>query len=117
MSQDNIYSAPQAEVTRNSEPKKRSKLLIAFSILLVVINGFLTVPLIRIPEALPQASAQGYVIGQLSSVILIPFLIVGLFQIGKGFRNPASRVKVFFWASVVILLSKFGNLLTLLQSQ
>ena len=43
--------------------------------------------------------------GSLIGVILFPVIVVGLFQIGKRFRNTRSRYKIFLFAALFSLFS------------
>jgi hypothetical protein len=45
------------------------------------------------------------VAGSLIGVILFPAIVVGLFQIGKRFRNPRSRYRIFLIAALFSLFS------------
>ncbi len=45
------------------------------------------------------------VIGSFIGVILFPAVVVGLFQIGKRFRNPRSRYRIFLFAALFSLFS------------
>ena len=49
----------------------------------------------------------GYITGQ---TLLLPLLVVGLFQIGKRFRNPRSQTKILFWTSLLVFVSLIGTL-------
>ena len=53
------------------------------------------------------------VVGSLFGVILFPAIVVGLFQIGKRFRNPRSRYRIFLIAA---LFSPFSTLFVRLVS-
>jgi hypothetical protein len=46
-----------------------------------------------------------HVIGSFIGVILFPAVVVGLFQIGKRFRNPRSRYRIFLFAALFSLFS------------
>lgn len=111
MDKKNIYATPKAKNLETPlTQKKASVALIALSIILVLINGFLTLVMMDVRHTASHA------IGQLLSVILIPLIVIALFQIGRGFRNNASQVKVFFWTSVIILISRFANLLSMVPA-
>jgi hypothetical protein len=43
--------------------------------------------------------------GSLIGVILFPAIVVGLFQIGKRFRNPRSRYRIYLYAALFSLFS------------
>jgi hypothetical protein len=44
-------------------------------------------------------------VGSLIGVFLFPLLVVGLFQIGKRFRNPRSRYRIFLFTALFSLFS------------
>jgi hypothetical protein len=44
-------------------------------------------------------------VGTLIGIILFPAIIVGLFQIGKRYRNPRSRWRIFLYASLFLLFA------------
>jgi hypothetical protein len=51
-------------------------------------------------------SAQiAQMVGSLIGVFLFPVIVVGLFQIGKRFRNPRSRYRIFLFAALFSLFS------------
>lgn len=45
------------------------------------------------------------VIGSVIGVILFPAVVVGLFQVGKRFRNSRSRYRIFLFAALFSLFS------------
>ena len=76
------------------------------SIVLVLLNANLSW-IEASKRALPTSEMVGYMIG----VVLLPLIIVGIFQIFRKFRNSQSRVKIFFWVSLFIFISKVATLL------
>ena len=54
---------------------------------------------------------MGYLLGAaVGAGILWPGIVVLLFRIAKRFRNPRSSWKIFFWVSLLILVSLFGSI-------
>jgi len=78
------------------------------SIVLVLLNANLSW-IEASKRALPTSQMVGYIL----SVVLLPIIVVGIFQIFKKFRNSPSRVKVFFWVSLFIFVSKVATFLKL----
>ena len=64
-------------------------------------------------EASKRAFPTSQMVGYILSVVLLPIIVVGIFQIFKKFRNSRSRVKVFFWVSLFIFVSKVASFLKL----
>ena len=57
------------------------------------------------------------VAGSLFGVILFPAIVVGLFQIGKRFRNPRSRYRIFLFTALFSLFSSlFVRLISFLSN-
>lgn len=116
MEKQNIYSPPRAEMLEVGvpSPRKPSLILMALSAILILINAFFVFLLLDVNiESSSSAYYAGYIVGQLLGVVLLPVIVAGLFQMGKNFRNWASRIKIFFWTSIVILISKIGSLLSM----
>ena len=112
MTSENPDTSPQSNVEkRSTDQRKPGIILILFTVLLILLNA-----LISFTIAADRAEGMAYIQGYLfSRVLLFPLLAVGLFQLGKRFRNARSRTKIFFWTSVVVLLSLLGNLASLSQ--
>jgi hypothetical protein len=66
-------------------------------------NWFLITVALLGADIHPVQIAQ--VAGSLIGVILFPAIVVGLFQIGKRFRNPRSRYRIFLIAALFSLFS------------
>ena len=45
-------------------------------------------------------------VGSLIGVFILPAVVVGLFQIGKRFRNPPTRYRIFLFVALFVLFSK-----------
>jgi len=105
MSNENIYSTPEA--TLDTEDKSKS------SVLVLIMAVVFSVPIALIMFA--KQSNVGGIAGGIGGVVgsFIPALIVVLlFQIGKRFRNSRSRWKIFMWTQLVALL---GQIISILQ--
>jgi len=105
MDEQNIDSALPQE-----KPKKASKILIALNVILYAINCLLSYAAIDFSNIRGTAELNGTIIAQMTINLLIPLFIVALFQLRRAFRNFRSIVKIFFWASLVLLFLNFGNL-------
>ena len=55
--------------------------------------------------------AEGSISFILGQTLLFPLLIVGIFSLFKESRNWKSRVKAFFYTSLIVSFSLFGNLI------
>lgn len=65
-------------------------------------------------EAVDEGQGVAYVFGYflasfLVNVVLLPVLVVALFQFGKSFRTTRSRWTIFFWTSVLLVFSHCGR--------
>jgi len=87
--------------------KKPSIILIILSIIMVLISLLFSYG--RASLEIDMAEDMGRFIGSAFTPLLFPTVMVGLFQMVQGFRNPSSRVKIFFWASLFIFLGTIGN--------
>ena len=106
MNDGEIYNPPQASLG-GGESNKPGILAIVFAVLL-------SAPIVLI-QVLNQFKIGG-IPGAIGAAIgsLIPALfIVLVFQIGRRFRNPRSRWKIFAWSQLVFLL---GQVFTVLQT-
>jgi hypothetical protein len=108
MSDNNIYSAPSSEVesAENVTKPKASFLLKLIAILLAVIGGFLS----GLFQFIQVGSIPFAVGGAIGGALFWPFVLVGLFQIGKRFRNQRSRYKIFLWTQVVVVIAMTFNI-------
>ena len=97
---NDVYSAPAANLAAEAPSKNASILLKATSFSLAV--------LLMLCSGLQQFVATGgrlpETIGGAVGGIIWPLLVVALFQLGKGFRNQKSRYKIFMWTGFVLLL-------------
>ena len=106
MDEQNVDSALPQE-----KPKKASKILIALSVILYAINCLLSFAATDISNIRGSAELNATIIALMIVNLLMPLFIVGLFQLRRAFRNFRSIVKIFFWASLVLLLLNFGKFL------
>lgn len=86
------------EVTTHSENPSIWFMILTF--LLFCLNIYLS--------SLVTEGSISYSLGQ---VLLFPLFMVGIFSFFKESRNWRSRVKIFFYTSLVVLFSLFGNLI------
>lgn len=97
---NDVYSTPNANVVTDTISTKASTLLkstcVVLAVLLMLLSGMQQFFASggRIPES----------IGGAVGGIIWPLIVVGLFQIGKGFRNEKSRYKIFMWTGFVLLV-------------
>ena len=92
--------------TTNSEIQRKAGLiLISLTVLLVMLNVFLSWTIGSV-KMLPAPMLKGYTL----SPVFFALVIVGLFQIGKRFRNSRSRLKIFCWTSFIFALSGLGQI-------
>jgi len=106
MNKQNIDSAlPQ------KKPKQASKILIALSVILYVINFLLGFAVTDFSNIKGSAALYGTIIGLLLIYLLVPLFFVGLFQLHRSFRNFRSILKIFCWASLIFLCLNIGKYL------
>jgi len=79
--------------------KKPSLWFIILTILLFCLNLFLS--------SIMTDNSISFILGK---VLFFPLIFVGIFSISKESRNWNSRVKIFFFISVLVLFSLIGNL-------
>lgn len=114
---DQIYEAPKSETVDEATlvPPKPGIILI----MLLVLFTLLTISITFLNSFLSMAAFSNiqpdgfipYLIGGAITPLLIGCIIVGLFQIGKRFRNSRSRCKIFLWCQVLFFLSGVSNFL------
>lgn len=118
---ENPYQAPLTSIDdEKSSPiiSKPGPILITITILLVVINLFLSFIVVSSIQGVGGSYSTGYSIGYIvGRTFFVPIIIVALFQAGKRFRNKRSQTKIFMWSSVVVLLSLLGNIGSTAQEQ
>jgi len=91
---------PQAQKSR------RPSILFVFgTVVLVLLNMFL-----HFVDALRASHNSAYAAGSALFALTCPFIVASLFLVGERFRNSASFSKIALWTSVVILLTKLGQL-------
>jgi len=102
-----IYEAPQSGSADEAEstPQKPGItlkfLLVLFTLLatsIAFLNNFMSMALLG---GVQQSRTISYAIGGAIAPIIWGCIIVGLFQIGKRFRNSRSRCKIFMWCQVL----------------
>ncbi|MBC6905240.1 hypothetical protein DWB84_07165 [Saccharophagus sp. K07] len=105
---NNIYETPKSADFQvdDLKNKKPGIILIIFTVLFSVLaysasflNQLLATGLI--------ASGAG---GGLAPILLGGF-VVGIFQIGKRFRNSRSRYKIFLWCQIIFVISLLTSLI------
>jgi hypothetical protein len=108
LSMNNIYETPKSADLQvdDLKNKKPGIILIIFTVLFSVLaysasflNQLLATGLI--------ASGAG---GGLAPILLGGF-VVGIFQIGKRFRNSRSRYKIFLWCQIIFVISLLTSLI------
>lgn len=97
-----IYETPQsADLHRGGQrAQKPGAILITLTVLLTVLAFS--------ASFLNQFLATGLVAGGVGgglAPLLVGGIVVGLFQIGKRFRNSRSRCKIFLWCQVFFFIS------------
>ena len=80
--------------------KKPSLWFIIVTLLLFCLNLFLS--------SIIEEWSISFILGK---VLFFPLIIIGILSISKESRNWNSRVKIFFFVSIVVLFSLIGNLL------
>jgi hypothetical protein len=113
MDSDILVQTSTQQIDENLEPEDtfnpKPSMLLRVSAIVVPLLTFcvqnwfvITVGLLG-ADIHPVQIAQ--VAGSLIGVILFPAIVVGLFQIGKRFRNPRSRYRIFLIAALFSLFS------------
>ncbi len=106
MSTDDLYAAPNSQVA--DEPVLKPSLLVRImAVLLTVLTAA-----ILAPRYLAQGGVS-FMVGGMLGVVLFAMLFVGIFQLGRRFRNPRSRWRIYAWSQLLGLL---GQLSILAQS-
>ena len=103
----NIYEAPKSDISK-AEIKPPIKPGIVLKILLVLFT-ILSCGLSFIIQFI-SAGVFASAVGGALAPILLGCVVIGLFQIGKRFRNTRSRYKIFLWCQVIFILSKISTL-------
>lgn len=86
---------------KTDNSKLRAGVLIwFFAILLVILNLFAK----AIEGARDDPGLQYVTVYAVTGAIVIPIIVVTLFQIGKRFRNLRSRLLIFNWTSLLLLV-------------
>ncbi len=95
--------------TSNAINTKPGTILLISTIVLILINGFLTF-IMGSASGNSGAGLIGYILG---GIFLIPLVVVAISSIWKRQRNLRSRTKVFMITSIVVLLINIVSFLTL----
>jgi hypothetical protein len=107
MDEKNVDSALPQEKPKNTS----TILLTSLSVVLYAINCLLSFVATDISKIEGQAELYGTISGLLIINLFVPLFLIGLFQLHKAFRNFRSIVKIFLWASMLLLLLNFGKIL------
>lgn len=108
---NNIYSTPASPLASNDQQQPRNAGLflklscIALTVLTMLVAAF---------KALALESQIGEIVGYALGPIIWGIIIVGLFQIGKRFRNQKSRYKIYLWCQIVFFVTQTIELVKLL---
>lgn len=99
-----IYSPPESEIAAQTGIRPGIGIIITA----IVLTGLACViPVIKV-------SFTGYPLMYVAAIFgtVIPaLLVVFVFQIGKRFRNPRSRWKIYSWSQVLVLFSQVWQLM------
>lgn len=110
MRDNNIYSAPSSDVDNNALDNMKppaSAALKLTTIFLTVIGALLS----GLFQFIQMGSIPVAIGGAIGGALFWPFVLVGLFQIGKAFRNQRSRYKIFAWTQVVVIIAMTFNII------
>jgi hypothetical protein len=114
MKENNMSQSGAGVESHAEKPEKASKVLIILCVLLVCVNTMVSLALVDIPDQVPLTNeAKGRIAGDISASVILPLLVVGVFQIRQRFRNWKSRVKIVFWTSLVIFVARMGDIASL----
>lgn len=107
----NLYDSPESELNSDASvgPIKPGLILKILLILFTILSsgsGYLS--------SLLQDGNFSFAVGGAIAPIIFGGLVVGLFQIGKRFRNTRSQYKIFLWCQVFFFISTTFNLLSLI---
>jgi len=92
------------------EKEKRSpRILMGLAILLTIMNLSIT----YITSANQVFEKKGEFAGFITGPVVIALIIVGIFQIWKRFRNLNSRLKIYCWTALVLLIGSYGQMLNI----
>jgi hypothetical protein len=95
----------KSEDTFNPKPSMALRIsAIVVPLITFCVQNWFVITVALIGSAIhPVQIAQ--MVGSLIGVILFPVIVVGLFQIGKRFRNARSRYRIFLFAALFSLFS------------
>ena len=110
--QQNIYESPTSDISVDNPNVKPGWILNILAIFLVLMNfGISFIP------AFLESNNFSYLVGSGLGALILAGIIVGLFQIGKLFRNSRSRVIVLNVVLGIFLLSGIFNFATFLVTK
>lgn len=66
-------------------------------------------------EIIPDSQRIGYLVGSIFSPILLSAIVIGLFQIGKRFRNSKSRLIIYCCCMALFFLSSVNQFVQLVS--
>jgi|GEM_PF-2955706 hypothetical protein len=101
MSDNSIYKAPSSNVDAVEIEKPRASLLLKSITIVLALIGALLCGSFYLLKSHSFASSVG---GAIGGAWFWPLVIVGLFQIGRSYRNQRSRYKIFAWSELVIII-------------
>ena len=86
---------------KSADQRQPGIILILLAATVLLLNGAVAFRN-GVASAAEEGEGMAYVAGfTAAQVLILPLLIVGLFHLGRRFRNQRSRTKIFIWSSVV----------------
>lgn len=101
MTDNAIFETPQAQLSQKpDEPRRVGKVFLAITVTLALLASALAFVANFIQEP-----SIGYALGGVIAVHVFPWITIGIFSIWKSKRNSVTRTKIYFWWSLIFLLS------------
>lgn len=110
---ENVYSTPNSQLdTRNEQPPPKAGTLVKVSCAILT----LLTMLIGFSKESLRTAEPGVAVGGALATIIWGLIIVGLFQIGKSYRNQRSRYKIYLWCQIIFFITQLFALIKIVAA-
>ena len=112
MSND-IYATPnsQPDYDNKTQSIKAGLLVKVFCVILTLLTM-----LIGFSKESLRSGEPGVAVGGALAAIIWGLIIVGLFQIGKSYRNQRSRYKIYLWCQIIFFITQLFALVKIVTA-
>lgn len=108
-----IYATPNSQLDsgKENQSSKAGLLIKVFCVILTLLTM-----LIGFSKESLRTNELGVAVGGALATIIWGLIIVGLFQIGKSYRNQRSRYKIYLWCQIIFFITQLFALVKIVMA-